>query len=310
MKKAVCLMLVCLPLLVSAQKNITFSFVSAKTGKPMPHLWFTIRANGYKYIEASASDTNGFCHISLRNYDSTADYQLEVNNQDNAVKPAYFDLNEIKTGREPILKVFDGPKVKPNPCGERMYWGYYPKSIFALTDMPTAIQLKFKQYLLNRTGKRFYNRLQLNLGQEIDLAKYYEVSPNAIRANRDTPPVYSLCMSFTDPVTHAELYSFRVNLTQKGQLIGTIALPDMIHHPKKAHIISQQQAIEIGKQIGLNNADVRFSYQPSDDSIIWCLEHMKEYKPEGGPTTFIIVQINAHTGKVVSKKTVIRSVMY
>lgn len=277
--------------------------MNAQTGKPWPRVWYQLRGDTTTNADFGTSDSNGVCRVQLRPYIHSATFQVEVNNQYNAVKPGVYDVTKAVNGQYPVIWLFPGTKAAPNPCGERMY-GYYPKSIFALTDMPAYIQAKFKALLLNRVGPQFYKRLVLNLGQEIDPERHYRIT-----ADKRTPPVYSLCMSVTDALTHQEIYSFRVNLNQQGGLIGTLNIPNIKSQPEKAKILSEKEAALIAQFNGVYDRG-QGQYDSKSGSIVWQFERMDKYIPSGGDTPFTIVRIDAHTGAVLSKKTVTKMVQY
>lgn len=304
MKKITCMLLLCLPLLANAQRTLTFTLMNAQTGRPWPRVWYNLRGDVTTNADFGRSDSNGVCRVELRPYVQSATYQVEVNNQYDAVTPGMYDVTKALSGQYPVIWIFPGNKAAPNPCGERLYPGYKPKSIFNLADMPAGVQAKFKAMLLNRVGQQFYNRLVLNLGQEIDIERYMQKS-----GDLRIPPAYSLCMSVTDTATHEEIYSFRVNLDQQGNLIGILGIPDIKNHPEKAKILSDKQAAAIAQFNGVYDRG-QGEYDGKLDAIVWQFEKMDKFIPGGGNTPFTIIRINAHNGSIISKETVTKMVQY
>jgi hypothetical protein len=272
----------------------------------MPRFWCDIIKNHDRYSHCQMSYKDGIYSVLIQDYESTAIYQVEIGNQFNPVKPGVYDITGA-VDTLTIIKVTPADKVAPNPCGERVYFGYRPKSIFSLTDLPRKIQSKVREYLLNRTGDSFYKRLQLNLGQELDTASYYAINPNA-KAHNDVPPAYSLCMSVLDTLTHEEIYSFRLNLARDGKLIDIVKLPDIKHNPSKSILLSKKQINEIAKENNIKYPAPKGYYESKIDSIVWKFDQPDQNGE--GEIPFTILRIDAHTGAVLSRDTEVRMVNY
>lgn len=308
MKKLILLILIISSIFCSAQRTFKIIIIDAETSKPMAKKWFTVLKNGDEYVTFTHTDSNGIGTFQIRNYDSVATYQAEiVNRWDNAIKSGIHDISAIKNS-QPVIKVIAVASSMPFACGERVYLPYRPKEPYSIKDLPKRVQIKVKSLFINRVGEKFYNRLILNGGQIIDIKRLYTVVPSAIFWER-VPPIYSLCFSILDSSKHSSLYSFILNLDEKGKVIGEIELPDIKHNSFRSWIIPLEEA----KQIAIANnfydkyTNVKSRYYPKAGSIVWEFEQIE---PGEGTKNRTLLLIDASNGSIVAKLTSKVEVMY
>jgi hypothetical protein len=298
-----------LPFTAIAQRTFKFSLISAETGKPMSKKWLTLLKDKDQYIDDVHSDSLGIVAFSIRNYDSTATYQVEiVNRWGNSVQAGMFDITEIKNS-QPVIKLIPTAYSMPFGCGTRIYsGGYRPKEPYSIDELPLNIQVNLQSYLLARVGKEFYKKLVLNGGEIVDLGRLYIVDPSA-RSWESVPPIYSLCFMVWDSLKRSSSYNFILNLDQKGTLLGILELPDIKHNSTKAKILTKDEAtkIAIANNFFDKYTDVYSCYNKKLDSILWVFG---QTEPGEGTRNLTKLLINAHTGAIIDKVTSKVEVMY
>jgi hypothetical protein len=302
MKTFILSILFIFPLAAIAQRTFKLSLISAETGKPMAKKWVTILKDKDQYINYGFSDSLGTVNFSIRNYDSTATYQVEiVNRWENSVQAGMFDITGIKNS-QPVIKLIPAAHSMPYGCGTRIYTsGYQPKEPYSIDELPLNIQANLKSYLLDRVGKEFYKKLVLNGGQIVNLERLYAVDPSA-RSRESVPPIYSLCFMVWDRLKRSSSYNFILNLDQIGTLLGILELPDTKHNSTKAKILTKDEAkkIAIANNFYDKYTDVYSCYNKERDSIIWVFA---QKEPGEGIRNLTKLLIDAHTGAVVDKVT-------
>jgi hypothetical protein len=293
------------PVLGMAQRTFKFTLINADTGEPMTRKWGTILMNGERYIDCVPTDVEGVCTFKVRNYDSTATYQVEyVNRDDNYLKPGIYDITAVKYS-QPVIKIKALKTTLPFACGTVIYYGYYPQEPTSFNDLPIKVQTKVKRYFENRVGKAFYQRLVLNGGQIINLKRFHELDT----FYKATPPSYSLCYMVWDSVSKTSVYNFNLKLDEDGNLLAPVPLPDIKHHHLKAKVITLDEATKIAERNNFYDKRTQTNsyYYPVKDCIVW---EFKQNEPGEGKRKSVKLLINAHTGSVVDKITSEIYVMY
>lgn len=271
------------------------------TNEPIPKVWCTILKNKDVYADFARTNAKGVGSFTLRNYDSTATYQVEIFNRDsNFVQSGMFDITSMKNS-QPIVKVMPADDSMPYGCGEVIYIGYHPKEPYSLNELPKFIQKKVKQYFIDRVGIEFYKKLVLNGGQILNLERFYKTTPQA-RTNGWVPPEYSLCFMVWDKIRHLTYYNFKMELDGKGNLKKPIPLPDIKHEPLKAKIIDLDEAKEIAKQNDFFSQYMESDsyYYPKAGSIVW---EFSQHEPGPGKVKLFKILIDAHSGRIVDRLT-------
>jgi hypothetical protein len=305
MKKIITLLLVIAPLLAIAQKTFKFTLVNADTGEPMVKKWGTILMNGDQYVDFTSTNAEGACTFNVRNYDSTATYQVEyVNRWDNHIKPGVYDITAIKYS-QPVIKIKASATTMPFACGTVVYAGYHPQEPTSFNDLPIKIQTKVKRHFETRVGKAFYQKLILNGGQIINLKRFHQIDT----FYKATPPIYSLCYMVWDSLSNTSVYNFNLKLDEAGNLLAPVPLPNIKRDPSKAKVLTLAKAKTIAK---LNNfydehTQTNSYYYPGKDCIVW---EFKQDEPGEGKRKSVKLLINAHTGAVIDKLTSEIYVMY
>jgi hypothetical protein len=293
---------VILPFFAFGQQYFNVAIVNEQTGEPIGKLYCKVLKNNDQFVNCGTSTENGIYRFYVRDYDSTATYQVEILNRwQNYVASGRYDISAMKD-TVPIVKVKPTNSVNRYTCSSISYSRYTPKEPYSFEELPENIQKKVKQHLTKRVGKSFYERLKLNGGQILNLERFYELNPEA-KAEGYVPYSYSLCFMVTEPKSKSNLYSFNLALDQNGELAEEIELPNIKSNPKKARIISLAQATEIAqKGILIDDYTRTSSYFDSKiGSIVWEFEQIT-YEPNGGNLSIKLI-IDAHSGKVVRKRT-------
>lgn len=284
----------CFPLLVSAQKTYRFFVKDAETGGNIKGLYCYILKNHNELLYTTGGDKDGGVTFTMPAYDSTATYQVEINNHHSYAQSGVYDISGIKNG-EPVIKVKSATEFVPYRCRNSADYHDRPTSIFALTDLPADIQVKIKAHLVNRVGADFYNRLVFNSGEEFnhDKESTFKTDSNY------KPRVYSLCFSILDPLTHEAVYSFPIVLGRHGELLVTPDVPDIKHNAAKANILTESQALAIAQKTLPRTTYGDAFYDTAHAAIMWRFEQTEQHTYQGVPVT--VLCIDAHTGKISSK---------
>lgn len=293
---------VILPFIACGQRYFNIAIVNEQTGEPIGKLYCKVLKNKDQFVNCGTSDENGFYRFYVRDYDSTATYQVEILNRwQNYVESGRYDISAMKD-TVPIVKVKSTKNVSHYACSSISYSHYTPKEPYSFEELPENIQKKVKHHLGKRVGKRFYKRLKLNGGQILDLERFYELNPEA-KTKGYVPYSYSLCFMVTDAKGIGNLYSFNLALDQYGELAKEIDLPDIKSNPKKAQIISLAQATEIAQKAMLIDDYTRITsyFDREQGSIVWEFEQIT-YAPEEGNTSVKLI-IDAHSGEIIGKRT-------
>ena len=288
--------LIITPVLAKGQKTFKFTLVNADTGEPMAKKWGTILMNGDRYVDFTSTNVEGVCTFNVRNYDSTATYQVEyVNRWDNHIKPGVYDITAIKYS-QPVIKIKASSTTMPFACGTVIYAGYYPQEPTSFNDLPIKIQTKVKSCFENRIGTAFYQRLVLNGGQIINLKHFRQIDT----FYKATPPIYSLCYMVWDSLSNASVYNFSLKLNEEGNLLAPVPLPNIKHDPSKAKVLTLDEAKAIAKQNNFYDERTQTNsyYYPNKDCIVW---EFKQDEPGEGKRKSVKLLINAHTGVVIDK---------
>jgi hypothetical protein len=305
MKKIITLLLVIAPLLAIAQKTFKFTLVNADTGEPMVKKWGTILMNGDQYVDFTSTNAEGVCTVDVRDYDSTATYQVEyVNRWDNHIKPGVYDITAIKYS-QPVIKIKASATTMPFACGTVVYAGYHPQEPTSFNDLPVKIQTKVKRYFETRVGKAFCQKLILNGGQIINLKRFHQIDT----FYKATPPIYSLCYMVWDSLSNTSVYNFSLKLDEAGNLLAPVPLPNIKHDPSKAKVLTLDEAKTIAKRNNFYDEHTQTTsyYYPAKDCIVW---EFKQDEPGEGKRKSVKLLINAHTGAVIDKLTSEIYVMY
>ncbi|NEM99628.1 PepSY domain-containing protein [Pontibacter burrus] len=291
-----------LPVFSFGQRYFSIAIVNERTGEPVGPLYCTVLKNNDQFVNCGMSKENGLYRFYVKDYDSTATYQVEILNRwQNYVESGRHDISTMND-TIPIVKVRPATSVTNYTCPTISYSNYTPKEPYSFDELPKNIQKKVKQHLVKRVGKSFYGRLKLNGGQILNLNRFYELNPEA-KAEGYVPYSYNLCFRVTDSQGEGNLYSFNLALDQSGDLMKEIDLPDIKNNPKKAQIISLAQATEIAQKGILIDSYTRTnSYYDSDaGSIVWEFEQIT-YEPKVGNKSIKLI-VNAHSGEIIGKRT-------
>jgi hypothetical protein len=295
-----------LPLLTLGQRQFFISIVEDKTGAPVDSIYCVILKNDAQYIGTTWSNAQGLCKITLPYYDSTATYQAELYLY-NRVKPMRQDISTMAT-QVPILRVTPVPeKVRPS-CPTSAYFGYYPRTPFSLDDLPADIAQKVQAHLVERVGRRFYKRMTLNGGQVVELDRLYTLVPSA-KSWSVAPNPYDLCFNVLDPQNKTPLFSFNLELDERGELVKPVPLPAIRKNKSRGKVISQAEARKIALKEnfflsgeGVNTTEVKAEYRPDLDAMVWIFNVIWNTPKSGYSHTRHSLTIDAHTGKILEMK--------
>lgn len=301
MKILIVAIFVILPLFASGQRYFSIVIVNEQTGEPMDKIYCTVLKNNDQFVNCGTSKENGLYRFYLKDYDSTATYQVEILNRwQNYVESGRYEISTIKD-TVPIVKVRPKTSVSHYACSTISYSRYIPKEPYSFEELPENIQRKVKQHLVKRVGKSFYERLKLNGGQIVNLERFYELNPES-KVKGYIPYSYYLCFMVTEHKNRGNIYSFNLALDQNGELAKELDLPNIRNNPKKARIISLAEATEIARNgILLDDYTRTLSYFDSNlGSIVWEFEQIS-YAPEEGHTSTKLI-IDAHCGEVIGRR--------
>ncbi|XHR28858.1 MAG: hypothetical protein ACFUZC_23455 [Chthoniobacteraceae bacterium] len=171
--------------------------------------------------------------------------------------------------------------------------GYSPHEIRALSELPTKIQKKLEQHLLERFGDAYYKRLVFTGGQIVNFSELYKAEPTA--KNYDWKVfAYRLTYRISEPEKGIEAYFGTIELDQKGEVQTEINLPKTRQFPQKTHFISLASAYNAAKQRGLTPAKAWLSYNRHYDSVVF--HFMQEFSAAGSTFEIWNIDIDAHSG--------------
>jgi len=182
-------------------------------------------------------------------------------------------------------------------------------TIEELGEVAPVVKESILENLRLHVGRAFVRRLKLDYGYLFDFDVATDLKANdAARIDG-----YDLVFKFSDKRQGLSAFRFKVVTDGSGKLIEDIALPNIASDPKKAQIISCNEAREIAEKNGfpLDRTSIYFDYDWDSGSFIWELYDNKAVETDIpifiGQGTFRKILIEAHTGRVLKifKETII-----
>ncbi|WP_143961089.1 hypothetical protein [Litoribacter populi] len=283
------------------QMKVQIKVLDEQTGKPLPGIFCTILKDHDQFVNCGNTNEDGVLSFIIRNFEETSSYHMEILNQrQNLVKsgrheffPAKQDLSEI------LVEVTDSSV--PNTCSSISYSNYVAKQPYSLDELPVEIVEKLNKVLVEKVGEEFYDRLQLNGGQLVNLDRFFELNPGA-KERGNIPYSYSLCFMVTNHNSGEHLYSFNLALDENGNLAKPIELPDIVNFPEKAHIMSLSETTVLAKKMDLLPG--RYNSKTLFDSASGSIVHQFEllhHKGFGKYSAEYII-MDAHSATIVRKE--------
>lgn len=292
------------PISIFGQIEKKIKIVNGITNKPIPKIYCYIIEGDDKWVGIDQTNKKGIFKSELWKVDSTAKYYVDISNS--KYKPLRKEINIFDKKRLKLKLYPDSSYVEKTEnltykeCGGISFGYYFPKEPQSIYDLPDSIRIKLESHLINRLGKDFYNKLELNGGQIVNLDRLYIVEDNA-KNLQWTPYSYYLCFSFNDVSKGIGLYTSKIVLDKHGNIIEEIGFPRIKDSPNKGNLISISQAKKIAKEKGFYNdkTNVFFSYDKEADSLTWCFKQTTYHENHTlSGSTWVI---DAHNGEYLKK---------
>ena len=174
------------------------------------------------------------------------------------------------------------------------------------TKIPKTILDTARQYLLDRVGANFYNRIKFYSCQIIDFKKYNAIKkekPFIDKEIADKRVKYALQYYFT--VQGNMQYYLSLVYDKDGKFISEHFLPDRKTNKFFDKIIDVCKATQIIEADSIFNGQVEeiyLEFSQTDNSFVWIALKPNIYE---GPKTIIsrYIIINATTGQLIKRKT-------
>ena len=281
-----------------------FKIVNGITNKPISEVYCYILENNDKWVDIDQTNRKGNLTLKLWKVDSTANYYIDISNskyKSLRKEINIFDKKRLKLKLYPDSSFVEQPEnLTYKDCGSISFGYYFPKEPQSVYDLPDSIRIKLETHLINRLGKNFYSKLDVNGGQIVNLDRLYIVEDNA-KNLQWIPYSYYLCFSFQDVSNGIGLYTSKIVLDKNGKVVEEIGFPQIKNNPEKENIISINQAKKIAKEKGFYNdkTHVFFSYDRESDSLTWCFKQTTYHENHTlSGSTWVI---DAHNGKYLKK---------
>lgn len=296
--KCMKLRILCVFFLVShcSFSQSVLKFVNASTGEPICGFYSNVYKNGNSFANCGGTNEDGIVKVSVRNFDSTATYQVSVSNIKYEPIWEEIDLAKNDTLLIPISRndyyIAGSNDVISQGCSTYSFLNYYPKEPRSLSDLPENIAEKVTDYLINRVGKENYSNFTLIGGQLIEIDEFKRRYP---KENPKT--AYYLCFSYRNLASGIAMYSSKIELGENGEVIREIDFPKT---DKKVELISlseiRKEAIKDGyfKQ---DTTEIAMTYFSKSNRLVWKFENSIYYKNYTSLTESIFY--DAHNGDFI-----------
>ena len=156
----------------------------------------------------------------------------------------------------------------------------------SVDQFPRHIANAAHKLLEDRVGTDFIGRFEFSGGYFIN------VSCPELATCQWQIPAYILLFRLVQPAEGISVYEIEMWLNQKGELIGSLELPDCVTQPEKKNFVPISQALCVVSEIdGFDIDKVFLIYDSSTDSIIYQFVDNNELEWD-------YVEINAHDGSL------------
>lgn len=276
-------------------------FIDNETKEPLCGIYSNIYKNSNTFENCGGTNSEGYKTLKIRKVDSTASYQLSFNDKLD-YEPIWKELDPTNKDTITIyLKkneyyIPSSPNLLSKRCSRYSMSNYYPREPRSLNDIPNEIAEKVTDYLISRVGLKSFKKFKLIGGQIVDINEYKKRNP---KSNQKT--AYYLCYSYREMESGIAMYTSRVELDEKGDVIKDIAFPK-IENPTQEKIFPLSIIIEDAKksefyEVGKTKIDMKY-FQESN-ILVWKLINEK-YNSD---YTYLKEELifNAHNGNFIKK---------
>jgi hypothetical protein len=192
----------------------------------------------------------------------------------------------------------DNDEKMATHSGGCTYWGdYNPKEIRKYMKIPEEIRVKLENHLNNRLGEKFFEGLEFESGEFINLRKLYKKDPDAYEYEWEVYS-YELHFGFSAPEKGIRFFIATIALDENGDVVEEIDLPNISKAPHKENIISLRKAHEIAvREHFPPEMGIEIDYDLEVDSLVW-IASFQVVKTISGATNRNI-KIDAHSGEII-----------
>jgi len=180
-----------------------------------------------------------------------------------------------------------------------------------LEDIPENVRTRLDEYLQEKVGSAFKERLRFEEGEWLDREQLKEQFPSVYEENANLGS-YDLTFFFSDTEKGLKAFYTKMRLNEDGSVNSEIGLPDIRSDPSKAEIVSCQDAYSIAASNGFPSefSLASFEYSAEEKAFVWIIIDSRNTEPDNpinGKGTYKRIEIDAKTGNVVriEKETII-----
>jgi hypothetical protein len=199
--------------------------------------------------------------------------------------------------------------------GEYFRVGYEQRELHKvfnnLEEIPENVRTRLEEYLQEKVGRAFRERLRFEEGVWLDRDKLKEQFPSVYEENANLGS-YDLTFYFSDPAKGLKAFYTKMRLNEDGSVNSEIGLPDIRSDPSKAEIVSCQDAYSLAASNGFPSefSSASFEYSEEEKVFVWIITDSRNTEPDNpinGKGTYKRIEIDANTGIVVriEKETII-----
>lgn len=182
-----------------------------------------------------------------------------------------------------------------------------------LSEISAPVVARINEQLTSRVGKQFFNKLRFDYGTVDDWDDVRPLSPN----DSERIDAYDFVFKFSDGRKGLKAFHFKVVADKLGDLVDTLALPDIAANAQKGNIIPCERARRIAARhdFPLRRSSIYFMYDDDTANFAWEIVDDKPVAPDEtdeptllpGQGTYRHVLIDANTGSVlrIYKETII-----
>tara|TARA_R110002020_G_scaffold456479_1_gene673002 strand:+ start:22884 stop:23705 length:822 start_codon:yes stop_codon:yes gene_type:complete len=254
--------------------------------------------NGNSFATCGGTNDEGFLKINVYDLDSTATYQLSVNNIKYEPIWKEIDLTKNDTLLIPIHEndyyIGGSKNFIAQGCSSYSFANYEPKEVRSLTELPENINKKVAEYLLKRVGTQNFSDFTLIGGQLIELDEFKKRYP---RENPKT--AYYLCFSYRNLAAGISMYPSKIELGETGEVIKDIGFPKT---DEKVELISLSEIRNIALKDGYFKPDttqIAMTYFSKSNRLVWKFVNNIFYEDYTSLTENIFY--DAHNGGFIRK---------